>query len=75
MRLARAGQGLLVGVAGCLPPPTPRPLPSPPPRSSNISDSTTQNFTVYGGRFNISAAGAHPEDHGTSHLSVVDADR
>ncbi|EFN58126.1 hypothetical protein CHLNCDRAFT_141865 [Chlorella variabilis] len=29
----------------------------------------------YGGRFNVTAAGLHPEDHGTSHIAVVDADR
>jgi gamma-glutamyltranspeptidase len=30
---------------------------------------------AYGGRWNVSHGGAHPEDHGTSHLSVVDAQR
>jgi hypothetical protein len=42
---------------------------------SSISDSGTLPFSAYGGAFNITTVGAHPEDHGTSHLSVVDADR
>lgn len=42
---------------------------------SSISDSGTLPLSAYGGAFNITTVGAHPEDHGTSHLSVVDADR
>ena len=38
----------------------------------NISDNTTQAFTVYGGQYQQSF---NPEDHGTSPLSVVDAQR
>lgn len=41
---------------------------------SSVSDSGTLPISAYGGAFNITTVGAHPEDHGTSHLSVVDAD-
>ncbi|PSC67120.1 gamma-glutamyltranspeptidase 1-like [Micractinium conductrix] len=40
-----------------------------------IRDNCTLPLDTYGGAFNVTAAGLHPEDHGTSHLSVVDADR
>ncbi|KAL4420110.1 hypothetical protein ABPG77_000591 [Micractinium sp. CCAP 211/92] len=42
---------------------------------SAIHDNGTLPLNEYGGRWNVSTAGLHPEDHGTSHLSVVDADR
>lgn len=51
---------------------------SPPalPRSSaEIVDGGTLPMEAYGGAFNVTSGGLHPEDHGTSHLSVVDADR
>ncbi|KAL3136319.1 hypothetical protein ABBQ38_005583 [Trebouxia sp. C0009 RCD-2024] len=38
----------------------------------NISDNSTHNFTAYGGQY---AQSMSPEDHGTSHLSVVDSQR
>ena len=39
---------------------------------ANISDSMTQSYTAYGGQYR---QGMNPDDHGTSHLSVVDANR
>lgn len=38
----------------------------------NISDAATQAYSVYGGQYSQSM---NPEDHGTSHLSVVDSER
>lgn len=46
-----------------------------PWNSAAIRDNCTLPLDTYGGAFNVTAAGLHPEDHGTSHLSVVDADR
>lgn len=43
--------------------------------SQAILDNGTLALDAYGGRWNVTTAGLHPEDHGTSHLSVVDADR
>ena len=37
-----------------------------------ISDNSTQNFTAYGGEY---AQSFSPDDHGTSHLSVVDSEQ
>lgn len=42
---------------------------------SEILDNGTLPLNAYGGRWNVTTAGLHPEDHGTSHLSVVDKDR
>ena len=42
--------------------------------SSNASDATTRPLREYGGRVNLLPSGL-PTDSGTSHLSVVDADR
>ena len=44
---------------------------------ASIADNATAPPASYGGRWGMGAAGAGlpPEDHGTSHLSVVDADR
>ncbi|KAL4444378.1 hypothetical protein ABPG75_012115 [Micractinium tetrahymenae] len=42
---------------------------------SEILNNGTLPMNAYGGRWNVTAAGLHPEDHGTSHLSVVDANR
>lgn len=39
---------------------------------SDISDNVTQAFDVYGGRY---SQAVNPDDHGTSHISVVDAAR
>ena len=38
----------------------------------NISDNNTQSFAAYGGQYQQSV---NPDDHGTSHLSVVDSQR
>lgn len=38
----------------------------------NISDNTTQVFSAYGGQYSQMM---NPDDHGTSHLSVVDSAR
>lgn len=51
------------------------PLPTFLYRSAATSDAAPLPLREYGGAFNVSAAGVHPEDHGTSHISVVDADR
>ena len=40
-----------------------------------INDDSVLNISMYGGKWNILRGGVHPEDHGTSHLSVVDAQR
>ena len=37
-----------------------------------ISDNSTQSFAAYGGQYSQSV---NPDDHGTSHLSVVDSER
>ena len=37
-----------------------------------ISDNSTQAWSAYGGQYRESV---NPEDHGTSHLSVVDSQR
>lgn len=42
---------------------------------STILDNGTLPLGAYGGPFNITGAGLHPEDHGTSHISVVDRNR
>ncbi|KAL4550318.1 hypothetical protein Ndes2526B_g08473 [Nannochloris sp. 'desiccata'] len=40
-----------------------------------ILDDGVLNTTIYGGKWNILKGGVIPTDHGTSHMSVVDADR
>jgi len=40
-----------------------------------ILDDEVLNTTMYGGKWNILKGGVIPTDHGTSHMSVVDADR
>ena len=40
-----------------------------------IRDNSTLNTTEYGGRWGVGQAGVPPEDHGTSHISVVGPDR
>ena len=37
-----------------------------------ITDNSTRDFTAYGGHY---AQSMNPDDHGTSHLSVVDSQR
>ena len=37
-----------------------------------IADNSTRDFTAYGGQY---AQSMNPDDHGTSHLSVVDSQR
>lgn len=37
-----------------------------------ITDNSTRDFTSYGGQY---AQSMNPEDHGTSHLSVIDSQR
>ena len=37
-----------------------------------ITDNSTRDFTAYGGQY---AQSMNPDDHGTSHLSVVDSQR
>lgn len=41
---------------------------------SLIMDDTVRNVTDYGGKWNILDSGVMPEDHGTTHISVVDKD-
>ena len=41
---------------------------------SVIQDDTVLNTTSYGGRWNPMKGGMTPEDHGTSHMSIVDED-
>jgi gamma-glutamyltranspeptidase / glutathione hydrolase / leukotriene-C4 hydrolase len=40
-----------------------------------ILDDGVLNTTMYGGKWNILKSGVMPEDHGTSHMNVVDKDR
>lgn len=40
-----------------------------------LKDDAVLNISMYGGKWNIFRGGVHPEDHGTSHMSVVDAQR
>ena len=40
-----------------------------------LNDSGVLETTAYGGQWNVVRGGVHPEDHGTSHMSVVDAQR
>lgn len=40
-----------------------------------VHDDGVLNVTEYGGKWNVIKSGVHPEDHGTSHMSVVDANR
>ena len=40
-----------------------------------ILDDGVLNTTMYGGKWNILKGGVLPEDHGTSHMSVVDRNR
>ena len=40
-----------------------------------LRDDGVLNITQYGGEWNVVRGGAHPTDHGTTHLSVVDRDR
>lgn len=42
---------------------------------ASIDDAAVLPLERYGGRWNVLEGGAHPEDHGTSHISVVDKDR
>lgn len=40
-----------------------------------LNDDGILNETLYGGKWNVVSSGVHKDDHGTSHLSVVDSDR
>lgn len=40
-----------------------------------LDDYSVLNLSQYGGKWNVLKGGAHPEDHGTSHMNVVDATR
>lgn len=40
-----------------------------------LKDTTVLNQARYGGQWNILKSGAHKDDHGTSHLCVVDGDK
>lgn len=48
--------------------------PPPTPCRAAINDSGVLNATAYGGRWGLRVA-PPPEDHGTSHISVVDSGR
>jgi len=40
---------------------------------SVIQDNSVRNLTQYGGKWNVLERGLSPDDHGTSHMSIVDA--
>lgn len=40
---------------------------------STINDTQVQDTATYGGKWNIYKGGVSPEDHGTSHMSIVDS--
>lgn len=69
-----AGRPSTPAVHACITQQSRRAPPPHPPCRAAINDSGVLNATAYGGRWGLRVA-PPPEDHGTSHISVVDSGR